>query len=390
MSEDFLDIGWKSIRHAGEELCGDHVDVINDHKGNLTAVVADGLGSGVRASILSTLTSKIISTMIAEGLPLKECVSTIASTLPVMKDKNVAYSTFTILHVSDGNTLHMVQYDNPSVILIRDGEIYDYAKQELQMEEKKIYSSELTLQEGDMCIAMSDGCPYAGPGNMYNLAWKPADIAEYMQCLSFAGYDARTLASLLVEECNRLYEYRPADDATGLVLSVRKRKQVNILFGPPKKMEDTEKMIQLFFKEEGMHIVSGGSTSRMVARYLDTEVIPSGKISSNGIPPISEIEGTDLVTEGVVTMNRVSEYAKDHVQKDERYEEWADGHDGASLIARLLFTEATDIHIFVGTAINPAHQNPDLEVSFNLKMNIVSALKDSLQKMDKNVRLSVF
>ena len=89
-------------------------------------------------------------------------------------------------------------------------------------------------------------------------------------------------------------------------------------------------------------------------------------------------------------MNRVSEYAKDHVQKDERYEEWADGHDGASLIARLLFTEATDIYIFVGTAINPAHQNPDLEVSFNLKMNIVSALKDSLQKMGKNVRLSAF
>lgn len=390
MSEYFLDIGWKSIRHAGEELCGDHVDVINDHQGNLTAVVADGLGSGVRASILSTLTSKIISTMIAEGLPLKECVSTIASTLPVMKDKNVAYSTFTILHVSNGNTLHMVQYDNPSVILIRDGEIYDYAKKELQMDGKRIYSSELALQEGDMCIAMSDGCPYAGPGNTYNMTWKPADIAEYMQCLSFAGYDARTLASLLVEECNRLYEYRPADDATGLVLSVRKRKQVNILFGPPKKMGDTEKMMQLFFEEEGMHIVSGGSTSRMVARYLDTEVIPSGKISSDGIPPVSEIEGIDLVTEGVVTMNRVSEYAKDHVQKDERYEEWSDGHDGASLIARVLFTEATDIHIFVGTAINPAHQNPDLEVSFNLKMNIVSALKDSLQRMDKNVRLSVF
>ena len=105
MSKYFLDIGWKSIRHAGEELCGDHVDVIDDRNGNMTAVIADGLGSGVRASILSTLTAKIISTMIAEGLPLEECVSTIASTLPVMKDRNVAYSTFTILHVKDGKEI---------------------------------------------------------------------------------------------------------------------------------------------------------------------------------------------------------------------------------------------------------------------------------------------
>lgn len=390
MSKYFLDIGWKSIRHAGEELCGDHVDVIDDRNGNMTAVIADGLGSGVRASILSTLTSKIISTMIAEGLPLEECVSTIASTLPVMKDRNVAYSTFTILHVKYGKEMHLVQYDNPSVILLRNGEVFDYEKQEMHVEEKTIYSSSILLEEGDMFIAMSDGCPCAGPRNTYNLSWQVKDIASYMQCLYFAGYDARTLSNMLVEECNHLYEYKPADDATAFVLSIKQKKKVNVLFGPPKKMEDTEPMIRMFFAEDGIHVVSGGSTSRMVAEYLDTKVIPSMQKTEHDIPPISTIRGVDLTTEGVVTMNRVAQYAEDHIQNNAYYEQWSTKQDGASLISRLLFEKATDIHIFVGTAINPAHQNPDLAVSFNLKLDIVNTLKSALEKMGKNVSLSVF
>ena len=68
------EIGWKSINHEGEQLCGDHVDIIEQDENSTVIVLADGLGSGVKASILSTLTSKIISTMMAEGLFFFFCV----------------------------------------------------------------------------------------------------------------------------------------------------------------------------------------------------------------------------------------------------------------------------------------------------------------------------
>ena len=151
------EIGWKSINHEGEQLCGDHVDIVEQNENSMVIVLADGLGSGVKASILSTLTSKIISTMMAEGLPLEECVSTIAATLPICSVRGVAYSTFTIIHIIDNSTAELIQYDNPQVIIIRNYEIYDYPKSELIIDKKKIYKTTIKLQENDIFVAMSDG-----------------------------------------------------------------------------------------------------------------------------------------------------------------------------------------------------------------------------------------
>ena len=119
------DIGWKSINHDGEQLCGDHVDIVDQGDNSTVIVLADGLGSGVKASILSTLTSKIISTMMASGLSLEECVSTIAATLPICSQRGVAYSTFTIIHLRNNTTAELIQYDNPHIILLRDCENYE-------------------------------------------------------------------------------------------------------------------------------------------------------------------------------------------------------------------------------------------------------------------------
>ena len=140
MNDLYADIGYKSINHKGEQLCGDHVDIVKQDDNSSVVVLADGLGSGVKASILSTLTSKIISTMVAQGLPLEECVSTIAATLPINSEHGVAYSTFTILHIQDNETVDIIEYENPDVIYIRDGEVYELSREELMIEGKKIFS----------------------------------------------------------------------------------------------------------------------------------------------------------------------------------------------------------------------------------------------------------
>lgn len=384
------DIGWKSINHEGEQLCGDHLDIINQGDNSQVIVLADGLGSGVKASILSTLTSKIISTMMAEGLKLEDCVSTIAATLPICSSRGVAYSTFTILHIKNNQTVEIIQYDNPNVIFIRNNELYDYPVTELNIEGKKVLKSVVSLQEDDCMIAMSDGCPHAGIGLAFNFGWKWEDIAEFMKTLVTAGYTAKPLAGMLIDQVDKEYGHHPGDDATACVVRVRRREPMNILFGPPRNRDDADRMMSLFFSKEGKHIICGGTTSSIAAKYLGKPIKASLVFEKSDVPPIAEIEGVDLVTEGVITINKVIEYAKDALDKNELYEHWSYSKDGASMICRLLFEEATDINFYVGRAVNPAHQNPDLPITFNIKMNLVEELSECLKSMGKRIKVSYF
>ncbi len=390
MNDLCADIGYKSINHYGEELCGDHVDIVERDENSTVIVLADGLGSGVKASILSTLTSKIISTMMSEGLPIEECVSAIAATLPVCSVRGVAYSTFTIIHLINNEIAEIIQYDNTKVIIIRDNKSYDYPKTEMNIGGKKIFRSSINLLENDLIIAMSDGCPHAGIGLSYNFGWKIEDITEFLETMSVCGYTAKNLSTMLIDECNKLYGEEPGDDATACVVKVRKREPMNLLFGPPSNRDDSDRMMSLFFSKAGKHIVCGGTTSTIAAKYLGKPLKASLCFEKSDVPPIAEIEGVDLVTEGVITVNKVLEYAKDYIGDNELYESWNFGRDGASLICRLLFEEATDINFYVGRAINPAHQNPDLPINFNIKMNLVSELSECLKQMGKKIKVSYF
>lgn len=390
MNDLCADIGYKSVNHYGEELCGDHVDIVEESENSTVIVLADGLGSGVKASILSTLTSKIISTMMAAGLPIEECVATIAATLPVCSVRGVAYSTFTIIYLRDNETAEIIQYDNPQVIVLRDDQNYDYPRTEMNIGGKKIYKSTLKLREGDIFVAMSDGCPHAGIGGLYNFGWKREEIIGFMEALIPGGYTAKNMSTILVDECVRLYGNKPGDDTTACVVRIRRREPMNLLFGPPSNRDDCDRMMSLFFSKEGKHIICGGTTSSIAARYLGKPLRASLNFVQSDLPPTAELEGVDLVTEGVITVNRVLEYARDYLADNENYETWNFGRDGASLICRLLFEEATDINFYVGRAINPAHQNPDLPITFSIKMNLVEELSACLRRMGKRIKVSYF
>ena len=268
MNDLCADIGWKSINHVGEQLCGDHVEIVEQDENSTVIVLADGLGSGVKASILSTLTSKIISTMMAAGLPIEECVGTIAATLPVCSVRGVAYSTFTIMHIINYETAEIIQYVNPQVIVLRDNMNYDYPKTEMNIDGKKILKSVIRLQEGDIFIAMSDGCPHAGIGMAYNFGWKREEIIEFMETMSISGLTAKNLSTVLIDEVDKLYGQKPGDDATACIVKIRKREPMNLLFGPPSNRDDCDRMMSLFFSKEGKHIICGGTTSSIAAKYL--------------------------------------------------------------------------------------------------------------------------
>ena len=353
-------------------------------------VLADGLGSGVKANILATLTSKIISTMMANNLSIEDCVENIALTLPVCNVRQIAYSTFTIIRVVDSEEAEIIQYDNPQVIILRDGKSIDYPKTVTEIEGKKIFKTKIKLQENDVFIAMSDGAIYAGVGKTMNFGWQRDNIVSFMEQMYDPEYTAKSLCNLLLDECNRLYGGEPGDDTTIGTIKIRKRAQINVLFGPPSNPDDAEKMNSLFFSKGGKHIVCGGTTSSLAAKYLNKPINTSIDYLDPEIPPTATIEGVDLVTEGVITMSKVLEYAKHYLESNDLYSDWSFKKDGASQISRMLFEQATDINFFVGRAINPAHQNPNLPISFNIKMQIVEELSECLKKMGKRIKVSYF
>ncbi len=390
MNDLCADIGWRSLNKHGEQLCGDHVDIVEQGDQSTVVVLADGLGSGVKASILSTLTAKIISTMMAEGLPIEECVNTIAETLPVCSQRGIAYSTFTILRVLNNQEAEIIQYDNPEAVLFRNGVYCPIPSVQMQIQGKTILRSRIELLENDVFLLMSDGAVHAGIGHTLNFGWDRKDIISFIEPFAAAGYTAKALTSLLLEECNSLYHGKPGDDTTVCMLRIRRRTPVNLLIGPPANPDDCSRMMALFFSKEGKHIVSGGTTSALAAEFLREDLVPTLHYPDPDIPPIATIKGVDLVTEGVLTVSRVLAYAKDYLTENTLYDHWSNSADGASKIAVLLFEEATDINFFVGRAINPAHQNPDLPIGFNIKMRLVDELADCLRQMGKRIKASYF
>lgn len=384
------DVGFKSVNKKGEQLCGDHIEIVDRNENSLVLVLADGLGSGVKACILSTLTSKIISTMIANDLSVEECVSTIAATLPVCEKRGVAYSTFTIIRITNNSEAEIIQYDNPHVIMLRGGENFEYPRTSMEIGGKTIYKSKLQLEKNDVFIAMSDGAIYAGVGKTLNFGWQRDSIIDFMVGNYDKKMSAKGISQLLLDECNDLYGGEPGDDTTVAAVKIRQRIPVSLMIGPPSNPQDLKKMQTLFFAKDGKHIVCGGTTSKLAADYLGKPVVPCLDYFDPEIPPIAKIEGIDLVTEGVVTMTKVLEYADSYLNGSISISDLSMKKDGASRIAQMLFEEATDISFYVGRAVNPAHQNPALPINFNVKMQLIDEVSKKLKAMGKNISVSYF
>jgi hypothetical protein len=395
MSSFCTDVGWKSLNKHGEKLCGDRVEIVGSDFPVI--VMADGLGSGVRANILSTLTAKIISTMVSQDMSIGQCVFAIAATLPVCPVRNIAYSAFTIIKIAgrpdapDELEAEIIQYDNPHAVMLRGGVNFEYPAITETIDGKVIYKSRIRLQENDVFIVMSDGVVHAGMGGRLSFGWRRENVIGFLESNYRDEYTAKTLTAILIDECNALNDDRPVDDTTVCTVKIRRRKQVNLMLGPPGNPDDDAKALSLFFSEEGSHIVCGGTTSSIAAKFLGKELkVPPAGCADPEIPPIAEIEGVDLATEGFITINRVLEYSRDYLADNSCYSEWQKKGDGASRLSRALFEDSTDVNFYVGRAVNAAHQNPGTAISFSIKMRLVEELYQTLRKMGKRIKVSYF
>lgn len=386
-----VDIAWKSLNKYGEELCGDKVEVLKTEHSDIV-ILADGMGSGVKANILATLTSKILGTMFLNGASIESCVETIARTLPVCKVREVAYATFSILQIFHDGSAYLVEFDNPLCVFVRDRKIVDYPYEERVIGQKKIREYRFQAKLKDCFVLMSDGAIYAGTGELMNFGWTWEDMAQYTLRCTKETLSASRLAAMLSESCYELYGERPGDDTTVAVMRVTERHVVNLFTGPPARKEDDEKVIREWMGQEGKKVVCGGTSANIAARVLQKEITTILEHADPNVPPTAAIEGIDLVTEGVLTMGKalglLKKYERDEF--DEEFFEQLDAQNGASKLAKLIIEECTDLNLFVGKAMNPAHQSSDLPFDLSVRMNLVEQLKECAEHLGKTVTVKYY
>ncbi len=379
--EIYIDTGWVGLSKHGEELCGDNVEVVKTGEA-VVAVLADGLGSGVKANILSKMTAKIIATMFEKGAELKEVVDTISNTLPVCQKRNLAYSTFTIIQVKGNGEAYIVEFDNPAVIILRDGKLMQTESRENEYCGKKVKECRFKSTPGDTIVAVSDGIVHAGIGGILNLGWQWEHVAHFIEGDSKKKLSAAGLSSSLLGVCEELYAGKPGDDATVLTIQIRKLRTLTLAVGPPENPADDSLLVNLIRSEQGSKVICGGTTSIIVAKGFGGKIEVDLERLDPVIPPTGRLKGVNLVTEGIITLSKALELIKPCRMP----EELPQGNNGAIDLAHYLL-ESDRINFVVGRAINPAHQNPNLPVNLALKMQVVNELANVLKKLGKQVEV---
>ena len=387
-----IDMAWKSLNKHGEELCGDKVETLKTEDSDIV-ILADGMGSGVKANILATLTSKILATMFREGARLEDCVETIAKTLPICQERKVAYATFSILQIFHDGKAYLVEFDNPNCIFIRNNKIVNYPYETREIEGKKIHEYSFQAQQNDCFVLMSDGALYASADEMFDmLGWTWDHMADYALSCTKTTLSAARLTAMLSDMCNTLYGNNPKDDTTIAVTRIIKRKVVNIFTGPPRSAEDDERVMHDFMQSRGAKVVAGGTSSKIAAKYLGKDIVTKTDNVDPNVPPMASIEGLDLVIEGVLTMGKtlklLQQYNNDEF--DVEFFDELDKENGASKLARLILEECTELNLFVGTAMNEAHKDDDFSFELTRRKHLVRKFEEILTEMGKIVTVKYY
>ena len=388
----YIDAYWRSLNHYGEELCGDRVQ-IRRSEDCMVLVLADGLGSGVKANILSTLTSTILSEMIFSGMLLSDAVETIADTLPVCSERGVAYSTFTIIQIYYDGATYIAEFDNPACIILRDGKVLPHERQCEELNGRKIYITNMLVDPGDRFVTFSDGVLHAGVGMTLNFGWGHDEVEKFLVDSIHASDNSREVTRILLTNVDYLYGGQPGDDSTVACLTVMPATETRVMVGPPSKPEDDEKVVRKLLSATGKKICCGGTTSNIVSRVTGKEIITDSILNMKpDVPPKGFIEGMDLVTEGVLTLQKVARYL-DRAAKDPQYEEELElskEQDGASCLVRELLT-SSGITFMVGLSDNPAHSAIDYSpISLNAKIALINELADDLRAIGRIVHVEMY
>lgn len=360
-------------------------------EGRTLAVLSDGLGSGIKANVLSTLTASMALNFMTDLRDIRKSSEIILSTLPVCKVRRISYATFTIVDIDADGLVKVVEYDNPPFILLRGNTPLTVEKTIMKgrISRKRDYElsySTFQLRHGDRLMIYTDGISQAGIGSPeFPLGW--GDEAVHRTAGSLVGnapdINARDLCKKLVSGAYRHNQFKAVDDITCAAIYCRSPRELLLVSGPPVNPEKDVDMARAVEAFAGKKIICGGTTanivSRMLGRKLSLDFDPKNLYSD--LPPASSMEGMDLVTEGIITLSRVAQLLESDVPREQIARSPA-----LTLAEHLLQSDI--IHVLAGTTINSAHQDPNVPLELDIRRNIIKKILHLLEnKYLKETRL---
>ncbi len=375
----FLEVDFAQRAKAGQATCGDcFMSRRVDGEERLMAVLSDGLGSGVKANILSSMTATMALKFGASNMDFLHSAEVMMDALPVCQIRRISYATFTIVDSVLNGWTRLIQMDNPSCLLVREGEVVPLPQREVcapGWRSRKILFSEVLNRPEDRIVIFSDGITQSGMGSpAHPLGWRDEGCRDFVRdtVRRHPDISARHLATAVLGEALRKEPDGQAwDDMTCGVLYFRRPRRLLLLTGPPFERKRDAEYAGLTTGFPGTTVICGGTTADIVARELGRTVHTDLSTARSGLPPLSHMEGVDLVTEGILTLTRTQALldAGDSARS----------RNPAAMLAHLLL-ESDIVEFVVGTRINEAHQDPSLPVELEMRRNIVRNLSSTLEE----------
>ncbi len=388
----FIEVGHYQLCKSGQGAPGDaFLSQKNEQDGRVITVLSDGLGSGIKAGVLSTLTATMAMKFVASDIPIKRAANIIMSTLPVCKERGISYATFTLVDIEPNSSVRIMEYDNPGYILVREKTVVEPIKQCTPIERKRakgapareavLFYSDYRARAGDRLVFFSDGVTQAGMGaRLTPMGWGASSVQEFILASIEAnpGVSARELARSVVTAAQQHDSYCAKDDITCGVIYFRHPRDMLVVSGPPVNRERDDEMARDFTSFRGRKVICGGTTANILSRELERPLRLIMKNIDPVVPPMSVMEGADLVTEGIITLGTVAELLERGASIGGSAALESARENAATKIVELLL-DSDRITFVVGTKINEAHQDPNMPVELEIRRNVVKKIQSLLR-----------
>ncbi len=383
MDEKFyIEVNCQQKCHGDARICGDvFISRRIMEEGRIIVVLSDGLGHGIKANMLGTLTATMAVNFVQEHKEVQKIAEIIMNTLPLDSVKQLNYSTFTVVEIDVDGEVRILEYDNPKTIILRGSHIIEPAWNCVLLEGEKnkgkdVLTTVFRPQKEDRIVFVSDGVVQSGLGSdRFPMGFGPENLESLVTeaVREEHNISAVKLAGKVIDKANYNDNYHPKDDISCAVIYFREPRKLMICSGPPHNPEHDSMYVEILKQFKGMKIICGATTGDMVAREWGTVIRDTAEMPDPELPPVSYMDGVDLITEGILTLSKVSELLKKYNNN------YKLGKGPADQIVRYIL-DCDEIHFLVGTSINVAHQDPTLPVELELRRTVVHRIVRTLDE----------